>query len=210
MIDPGLRDKVVLITGGNSPQGIGAATVRAFAAQGAAVFVHYFREETAAGGADDVAVGSARGDVAGEWAYAALQQHTGDDLVREIRAGGGRADVWEADLADPDAARRLINRAEATLGPVEILVNNAAYCQQDTLLPAEALGPDARAVDAFPMRPLTVESFDRHLAVNARAPALLIAELARRHIVRCSTWGRVVNVSTDGARGFPTETLGVK
>ena len=43
MIDPGLKDKVVLITGANNPYGIGAATARAFAAQGARVFLHFFR-----------------------------------------------------------------------------------------------------------------------------------------------------------------------
>ena len=44
MIDPGLEDKIVLVTGGNNPRGIGAATARAFAAQGAAVFIHYLRQ----------------------------------------------------------------------------------------------------------------------------------------------------------------------
>mgnify|MGYP001563770212 FL=1 len=40
MVNPGLQNKVVLITGGNNPRGIGAATAKAFAAQGAAVFIH--------------------------------------------------------------------------------------------------------------------------------------------------------------------------
>ena len=43
MIDPGLDGKVVLITGANNPYGIGAATAKAFAAQGARVFLHFFR-----------------------------------------------------------------------------------------------------------------------------------------------------------------------
>ncbi len=42
MLDPLLKDKVVLITGANNPCGIGAATARAFAAQGARVFLHYY------------------------------------------------------------------------------------------------------------------------------------------------------------------------
>jgi 3-oxoacyl-[acyl-carrier protein] reductase len=197
---------VVLITGGNSPQGIGAATARAFADVGAAVLVHYFRSSTTSEAGGDLSARDAGpADQAGEQAYAELQRHSADELVREIRAAGGRAEAWEADLADRDAARRLFDRAESTLGPVEILVNNAAHCVQDTLLPAEVLGQDARAVDNFPMQPLTAETFDRHLDVNARAPALLIAELARRHVRRNAAWGRIVNVSTDGARGFPTE-----
>ena len=44
MIDTGLKDKVVLITGGNNPHGIGAAAAKAFAAQGASVVIHYFRQ----------------------------------------------------------------------------------------------------------------------------------------------------------------------
>ncbi len=44
MLDPGLKGKVVLVTGANNPYGIGAAVARAFAAQGAKLFVHYFRQ----------------------------------------------------------------------------------------------------------------------------------------------------------------------
>ena len=44
MLETGLDGKVVLITGANSPYGIGAAAARAFAAQGAAVFITYLRQ----------------------------------------------------------------------------------------------------------------------------------------------------------------------
>jgi len=43
MIDAGLHDKVVLITGANNPLGIGAATARAFARQGANICLTYLR-----------------------------------------------------------------------------------------------------------------------------------------------------------------------
>ena len=52
---------------------------------------------------------------------------------------------------------------------------------------------------------VTAASHDRHFAVNSRAVALAMAEFGRRHVRRGATWGRIVNVSTDGARGFPGE-----
>ena len=52
---------------------------------------------------------------------------------------------------------------------------------------------------------MTPESHDRHFAVNSRAVALLMAEFARRHAGRGSAWGRIINVSTDGASGFSGE-----
>jgi len=44
MIDPGLKDRVVLITAANNPYGIGASVASAFAAQGAKVFLDYLRQ----------------------------------------------------------------------------------------------------------------------------------------------------------------------
>ena len=53
--------------------------------------------------------------------------------------------------------------------------------------------------------PITPESHDRHFAVNSRAVALMMAEYVRRHIERGARWGRIINVSTDGAYCFPGE-----
>jgi 3-oxoacyl-[acyl-carrier protein] reductase len=100
--------------------------------------------------------------------------------------GGARALAAElggvavsADLAAPDAAARLFDAA----GPVDVLVNNAAHCES----------PDT--IDT-----LTRDGLERHYRVNAVAPALLVAELARRagEPPPCA-----VNISTDAARAFP-------
>src|SRR5436190_9458666 len=199
MIDPGLAGRVALVTGGNNPGGIGAATARALARQGAAVFVHYLRTKADGGLADPTS------EAPGEALCRRAQTNTPDVLIEEIHAAGGRAGAWEADLADAAAIPALFDRVEAALGPVEILVNNAAHSEPDTFLPPSVLGPDARAVDAFPMRTLTAESHDRHAAVNSRAAALAMAEFARRHVERGAGWGRIVNVSTDGARAFASQ-----
>jgi 3-oxoacyl-[acyl-carrier protein] reductase len=46
---------------------------------------------------------------------------------------------------------------------------------------------------------------DRHLAVNVRAAALLIAQFARRHAARAASWGRIISITTGGAECFPGE-----
>ncbi|MDQ3327624.1 MAG: SDR family oxidoreductase, partial [Chloroflexota bacterium] len=61
------------------------------------------------------------------------------------------------------------------------------------------------ATGEFGVSTLSAEGLDRHWQVNARAPALLMAEFARRHIARGATWGRIVGVSSDGAPVFPGE-----
>ncbi len=48
-----------------------------------------------------------------------------DRTAEAIRAGGGRALVLPADVADPAAARRLVAQTEARLGRLDVLVNNA-------------------------------------------------------------------------------------
>jgi NAD(P)-dependent dehydrogenase (short-subunit alcohol dehydrogenase family) len=82
--------------------------------------------------------------------------HRMDDSVPE---GAVKA---VADLAEADCAGRIFAAAEG-LPPVRLLVNNAARFAFDGFGNASA------------------EEFDAHMRVNARAPMLLIDELARRH-----------------------------
>jgi len=41
--------------------------------------------------------------------------------------------------------------------------------------------------------------------IDAMAPALLIAELARRHVARGASWGRIIGLTSGGRLGFPEE-----
>jgi 3-oxoacyl-[acyl-carrier protein] reductase len=186
MIDPGLNGRVALITGAN--QGIGAATALALAAHGVAVFLTYLRLDPGEHAADAANPVDTR-----------ARARTADHLVQEIRAAGGTAACLEADLADPTTPKVPFDQAEATFGPVEILVNNASGWLADTFLPTvrDRFGRALRVVDTA--------SHDRQFAVDARAAALLIGEFARRHLDRGATWGRIIGLTSGGADGFPGE-----
>jgi citronellol/citronellal dehydrogenase len=99
----GLLDgKVAIVTGAS--RGIGAEIARRFAAEGAAVAV------------------TARTVEEGE----STLKGTITDTVADIEGAGGRAIPIRADLAKPADRERLVEQAQAELGQVDILVNNAA------------------------------------------------------------------------------------
>jgi 3-oxoacyl-[acyl-carrier protein] reductase len=200
MIDTALNDKVVVVTGANNPYGIGAAVAKAFATQGAKVFLHYFRSKKSAH------KGSGGASSPGEAFYNSQQAKSPEEVLKAILDIGAQTKAWESDLADATAVPELFNQAEKALGPVAVLVNNAACWEGDTFLPA---GADLtnKLNELWTDRPRTVStgSFDRIFNVNARAPALLMAEFARRRIEREARWGRIINVSTAGAYCFPSE-----
>ena len=94
--------KVVLVTGAS--RGVGEAIARRFAAAGAAVAV------------------SARTVDEGDHPLPGSVSTT----VRAIAAAGGTAVAVAADLARPDDRAALVERVTSALGPVDVLVNNAA------------------------------------------------------------------------------------
>ena len=79
----------------------------------------------------------------------------------------------------------LLAKAEATVGPLDVLVNNAGIFEP------------VLAVD------LTLDSYERTLAVNLRAPVFLASRAARGMVER--GYGRIVNITSVHAR-FGEET----
>lgn len=162
-----LAGRVAVVTGASRRQGIGAAVCRMLAAHGADIlFTHWQPYDQAQPYGED-----ADGPAA---------------LQRELRALGVRAAALEVDLADPAAPGRVLDAAEARLGPPMILVNNATH----------SVNADYRTLDAA--------SLDAHYAVNVRATLLLSVEFARRF--RGGAGGRIISLSSgQGVGPMPGE-----
>jgi 3-oxoacyl-[acyl-carrier protein] reductase len=86
-------------------RGIGAATARAAAAAGADVAIAYYQHQDGA-----------------------------EATAADVRALGRRAEIFEADLADPAAGRAMVERVVERMGPIDGLVNNAGIMPQTPFL----------------------------------------------------------------------------
>ena len=112
-------------------RGIGRAAAVALAGAGAQVLVHH---------------GSAA--------------KSAEEVVTQIRAGGGRADAVSADLGEAEGPHKLAKKVRAIVGErLDILVANAGISK-------------AATIEQF-----TVEDFDKLFAVNVRAPYFLVQQL---------------------------------
>jgi len=84
-----------------SSRGIGAAIARTLSREGWAVCINYIK-----------------------------QKEKAEALARELRASGGEALVWQADVADRRAVDTMVAAVTRELGPVSLLVNNAGVAEQ--------------------------------------------------------------------------------
>ena len=109
--------------------------------------------------------------------------------VATIGEAGGKACLVRGDLAHHEQTLHLLeDSAEAAGQPIDILVNNASVCE------------------ALNLMTTSVEDWDRNLAVNLRAPALLARGMARQ--LPRQAIGDVINMNDDrifrpGADNFP-------
>jgi len=99
------------------------------------------------------------------WGYAVAVHYNSScsealETVGEIRAGGGRAEAVQADLAEIADVEALVPDLNARLGPITCLVNNASEFLEDDLAT------------------LSPERWQRHLDVNLRAPVFLAKAFA--------------------------------
>ncbi len=144
------RDQTVIVTGAS--RGIGAATAKAFAAEGALVAINY------------------RSDESGAAATKAA-----------IDANGGVAEVFQADVGVVADVDRLAQSVADELGPVSILVNNAAMIDRSSFLD------------------VSLDQFDAVMNTNVRGPFQLSQRVAADMVAR-GEGGVIVHLSSILAR----------
>lgn len=140
-------------------QGIGAAAALAFAAEGADVAINWLDDEAAA-------------------------QRVADG----VRAAGRRALLLQGDVAPVDAGPAMVAAAERELGPLDVLVNNAAVFPR------------------VPFLDMTERDWDFVLDVNLKG-SFFFAQAAARAMVASGRHGSIINLTSGAAyRGSPRGT----
>ena len=175
MVDYGLKDKVVLITGTNNPQGIGATTALAFAREGAKLVLVYRKISRPFDPAKTGTNGVDR--------YYAANAGNADIVEGRLQAMNAAYLMLESDISDEAAVNAIYDAAIERYGKVDILVNNAAVDDENGLDTIEKITPQV---------------IDDTFAVNVRGSILMTRELIRRR----GDYGRVINLSTDASQIF--------
>ncbi len=103
-----------------------------------------------------------------------ISQNEAEETVAGIRARGGMAEPVQGDLGDETAVGALVARAAGAVGPLNCLINNASRFEYDDIAS------------------LSVASWERHMAVNLRAPALLSRDFSKA--LAADAEGVIVNI----------------
>ena len=150
-----LIDKIIVITGAS--RGIGRALACGFAAEGAIV------------------VASARTVRPGT----GMREGSLEETIQTITAAGGKAVAFPCDVAEEGQIKALVERTLAEVGPVDTLVNNAAYLR------------------AGPILDFDVADWDGVMATNVRGPFLTCKYFLPTMIER--NRGSIINISSHTA-----------
>ena len=176
MINYDLENKVVIITGANNPQGIGATTALAFAREGAKVvlvykklFRDYDKAKTSENGVDRYFMANANDASVVE----AKLKEINDDYL-----------IIESDISIEENVKDIYSKVLDKYGKVDILVNNAADGDMDGIDTIEKI---------------TQKVIDDTFAVNVRGTILMTREMIKKR----GSYGRIINLSTDAAQVFP-------
>ena len=175
MVDYGLKDRVVIITGANNPQGIGAATALAFAREGAKVVLVYKRLPRAF---DEKNI-----DKNGVDRYFAANAGNADVVESKLKAMGADYLILESDISVEASVKEIYAKTLQKYGKVDILVNNAADGDMDGIDTIEKITPTV---------------IDDTFAVNVRGSILMTREFINNR----GDYGRIINFSTDAAQVF--------
>ena len=133
-------------------KGIGAAIARELAARGAAVAVNYSGSKAGA-----------------------------EKVVAEIKAAGGKAIAFQADLSNPDSVGPFVKSVAEQLGPIDILVNNAGI------------------YEFGPLEQITPEHFHKQFDLNVLG-LLLTTKAAVEQFNPAG--GSIINIGSVVASGF--------
>mgnify|MGYP000025130184 FL=1 len=145
----GFNGQVVVVTGGGG--GIGGATCKRFAKEGAKVAVF-------------------------DMNLAAAQK-----VADEIKAAGGTAAAFACNITDRAQVDAAVAAAEAQLGPIAVLVNNAGW---------DIFKPFTKTVPA---------EWDQLIAINLTGALHMHHAVLPGMVARGG--GRIVNIASDAARG---------
>lgn len=175
MIDYKLKNRVVIITGANNPQGIGAATALVFAREGAKVvlvykkiFRHFNKNNTHKNGSDK---------------YFAANSGNADIVENKLKKMNSDYIILESDISNEESVKKIYSKVMKKYDRIDILVNNAADCNIDGLDTIEKI---------------TQNVIDDTFAVNIRGSIFMIREFINYR----SNYGRIINLSTDASQVF--------
>ena len=102
------------------------------------------------------------------------------EVAGEICREGGQAVALQADVSDPAQVKAAVARLRDALGPVTVLINNAA-------------------IEEFsPIEEITESSWDRHIDVNLKSVYLVTRAVLPD--MKAAGWGRIVNIAALGAQ----------